>query len=96
MIDMALVVPGASEYGMQPGSKCVYCDKLAVSICNFRYGNFIGCGKTFCREHGITHYSPLMLDQVYLESLNNDMLDDDTKKMANSAMADRSSAKNGI
>jgi len=73
---------------MQPGTKCAYCEKLAVSICNYRFRNFTGCSKAFCREHGIAHYSPLMIENK--EDMNNQgMMDENTKKMMHQIKIDR-------
>ena len=63
------------------------CDKLAISICNYRFRTFTGCNKTFCREHGICHYSPLMVEnnQNYVDP----MWDEDTKKLVKEITIDR-------
>lgn len=89
-------VPGAQEYGMQHGSICNFCSKPAVSICNYKYSNFTGCCRTFCRDHGICHFSPLMVDQAYLNSLNDNNLDQAKKKHLQQLQVDRNQVGLGI
>jgi hypothetical protein len=55
-------VPGAQLVGLVQGVVCHYCPAPAISVCNLQRKNFTGCGKPFCREHGLPHYSSLMID----------------------------------
>ena len=43
--------------GRAPGHSCfsLHCPLKPVSICSYETGSFKGCGKMFCKDHGIPH-----------------------------------------
>lgn len=62
---------GSKEIGLIPGSKCEICPSetanFAVSKCNYSMKYFTGCGKPFCPEHGLGHFTTGMIDAEYLK-----------------------------
>ena len=65
-------VPGYQEIGLTMGSKCFFCDKLAVSKCNMKSDKFLGCGWAFCRDHGIPHFSSTMINPETVNAYQDD------------------------